>query len=366
MTKHKRNPTYIVTNRTVTRMRRIVTGLVLGGSLVVASAIVLSVPETPVAEAIPAEAEPAPEARPAWAQSFDAPAADTIEIDAPVVDAPAIELREPTIEAEVGLQAVGAADETKRGISIAHEDTETDFAAAAEKHIDEGDLEAALLAMRKHVHGAEATQDELFLIGTLARQVQDSELAESALLEAASLKPERSTIKTELARLYLEMDEYAAARTAARDAIAIEREDPAAWNALGRIAMAESQWEQAQMAYSHALELDPTNPMYHNNAGLLYIYMKRGLDAVDALETAVELFEDDAPHFVFNNLGLAHELSGQHEEAREAYEEALLLNPFYSRAKVNLQRVEKAIAKAEADSAFQTAQGTTAAVSDGT
>lgn len=364
MTKLERNPTFIRTPRTVARMRRVVTGLVLGGSLAVASAIVLSVPDEP-AEAIAAEAAEAP--RPAWAQSFDAPTAEP-EVDAISDAAPteALELGEPTIEAEVSLAPTEDAPAKKRAIAIPHEDKTTDFRAAAERHIDEGDTQAALTAMRKHVFEAEATQDELFLIGSLARQTSDYDLAETALLEAVSLQPPRAEIHTELSRVYVEIDDYAAARDAARDAIDLDRDNPAAWNTLARVAMAQSQWEQAEMAMRHALELDPTNPMYHNNAGLLYIYMKRGPDAVDALETAVELFEDDAPHFVFNNLGLAHELSGHYEESREAFEEALLLNPFYSRAKVNLQRVEDALAKAEADSAFQTAQGAASAEADGT
>lgn len=350
MTKKNRNETYIRTPRAAQRVRRIVTGLVLGGSVIAASAIVLSVPEPEQARAeAPVDAvSPAP-ARPQWAQRFEA------EPSGP--EAPRVEAGAPTIEAQIPVQAEASPKAPKVALSIPHEDTETDFAKQAEELLDAGDVQGALTAMRKHIHAAEATQEELFTIGTLAREVEAHPLAEAALLEAEALEPARADVLVELSRLYLETGDLAAARDKAMDAVDLSRDNPAAWNTLGRIAMEESQWEQAEMALSHALELDPTNPMYHNNAGLLYIYMKQGVDAVDALETSVELFDNDAPHFVFNNLGLAHELVGNYEEAREAFEEALLMNPFYSRAKVNLRRVEGTLAKREQDSSFQTAQG---------
>jgi Flp pilus assembly protein TadD len=84
--------------------------------------------------------------------------------------------------------------------------------------------------------------------------------------------------------------------------------------------------------------------MIHNNLGLLYVSMKKPEQAVDALETAVELFGDEVPHYVFNNLGLAYEAAGDLEDARDAFEQALAANPTYSRARVNLERVLTAIA----------------------
>lgn len=73
----------------------------------------------------------------------------------------------------------------------------------------------------------------------------------------------------------------------------------------------------------------------------------------------MDLYDDRAPHFVFNNLGLAHELAGNFEESREAFEEALLISPFYARAKVNLKRLEVTLASLEASRAYETAKGVT-------
>ena len=331
MSKQSRNPTFIQTPEAARRVRRIITGLVLGGGLIAATAIVLAVPEPePTAKTSIA-------AEPEWAQKFEAPA------PAPIA--------EPTPEAEVE----PAAPEPGVELAIAHADETTDFADLALRQMDTGDLKDALTSMRRHVFAREATVEELLLIGNLARQTKAMDIAEAALRAAVELAPDRSDLHTELARVFLDTKRLDEAQREAEEAVERDRDNPAAWNLSGRVAMAQSHWQRAEAGLLHALELDPTNAIYHNNAGLLYIYMRRGDDAVEALETAVELFEDQAEHFVFNNLGLAHELAGNYEEAREAFEEALLLNPYYSRAKVNLRRVETTLAQLEAKAAFQTA-----------
>lgn len=338
MSKQSRNPTFIQTPAAVRRVRHIVTGLILGGGLIAATAIVLAVPE-PEPEAEPIAVESAPAPRPEWANKFETPATPA-----------APEAAEPEAAPEPVAPEAPAIE-----LAIAHQDETTDFADLAQRQLDTGDVKDALTSMRKHIFAREATVDELFLIGNLARQTHEGDLAKAALQAAVKLQPERSDLQTELGRVYLEGKALAEAEAAAEEAVRLDRENPAAWNLSGRIAMAKSEWQRAEAALLHALELDPTNAMYHNNAGLLYIYMRRGDDAVESLETAVELFEDQAEHFVFNNLGLAHELAGNYEEAREAFEEALLMNPYYSRAKVNLRRVETTMAQIEAKNAFQTA-----------
>ncbi len=346
MADKNRNPTYIRTPRTHRRLQNLISGGILAGTVVAATAIIVAAPDEDAHAASAASTAPT-KTTPAWAQNFDNEPA-IIEAAAPV---------QPTIELEVPVHGAMRPEAPAMSLAIAHEDESTDFADSAKRHIDKGELADALIDMRMHIHASEATQDELFLIGTLARQTKTPEIAEAALLQAAALLPERSEIHTELARLYLDIKESKAARDAARDAIDLDKDNPAAWNVYARSAIQASEFQQAELAMRQALELDPTNPLYHNNAGLLYIYMKRAGDAVDALETSVELYEDEAPHFVFNNLGLAHEMASNLDEAREAFEEALLMNPFYSRAKVNLTRVEASIDKAEEAAAFKTAQG---------
>lgn len=242
-------------------------------------------------------------------------------------------------------------------VALAHDDTETDLVAQARDEVEAGKVEEALGSLRRHLYRSEPTVAVLLEVGRLARQVGQPALAEQALLDAAALEPKSSEAQLELARSLLDAGDLAEARVHARQAIRLDPESAAAWNVAGRVAMQESAWARAEAAFRRAVELEPMNAMIHNNLGLLYIYTNRADDAVDSLETAVELFDDRAPFFVLNNLGLAHEKAGELDEARESFERALVVNPTYARAKVNLERVSTALARLSEEEAFDTASG---------
>lgn len=242
-------------------------------------------------------------------------------------------------------------------IPLAHEEKETDFLAKGADAVLAGELDAALVFLRKHLFDHAPTADVLLEVGRIARQTGELALAEQALMDAGALAPTNAEVQHELARVLLDAGRPDEARTHARQALRLDPENASGWNLAGRIAMAQSAWARAESALRRAVELDPMNPMIHNNLGLLYIYTHKGEDAVDSLETAVELYEHDAPHFVLNNLGLAHELAGNLEGAEEAFEQALVVNPTYSRARVNLERVAASLAELEAKGGFDTAAG---------
>lgn len=265
---------------------------------------------------------------------------------------------EPIVTAEtkpVEMETEVVVEKKKIEVAIAHEE-QGDMVEVANQSLAEGDLRAAFTALRKSLHNSQPTVDTLLRIGRIGREIRELEVAEAALHQANQLDRGVADVHAELARIYLSKDEFEKAHEWATTAIGLDKEHSAAWNLVGRSAMSLSNWQRAEAALSKAVELDPLNAMYRNNLGLLFIHMKRADDAIDELETAIELFEEDAPHFAFNNLGLAHEMAGNYEEARAAFEEALTVSPFYSRAKVNLDRVEKLIAEGEEKNAFDTAK----------
>ncbi len=312
------------------------TGLVLFGGVVSATAIFYGCSNespAPVSTPVPAvlsESEASPPELPIAAEKT-----------APVQPGDVEKPKAPTKELEV---------------AIAHDDA-VDHSQQAQALLSRGERKAALVAMRKHLHTVEPTADNLLTVGRLAREVNEFALARVALKQARSLEPRRADVSVEFARVHLDSGHARKAEREARRALRFDRDSAPAWNQLGRAAMAQSRWELAETSFKRAVHLDPVDGLAHNNLGLLYVYMKDGEKAADILERAVELMEDDTPYYVFNNLGLAHELLGQHEEAREAFEEALLLNPFYTKAKVNLDRIEARIAATQAEEAFETATG---------
>jgi len=70
-----------------------------------------------------------------------------------------------------------------------------------------------------------------------------------------------------------------------------------------------------------AAELDPTNPLYHNAVGAVFLNVGRFADAQAEFQKAVEL--DPTYADAFHNLGSAYAEQGKWEEAIVAYRKAL-------------------------------------------
>ena len=324
-----------------TKLERIVTPLAFGGLAVTAVALMW-----------PTQAN----------LRIDGPArrADIVEIRPSPEPEPAItvaEEEEPAPVAAVAPEAdVVAEEEPVAGdrpiVAIAHLDTETDFAAQARQALERGDLQSAFTSTRMQLFSDEPTSELLMDIARIGRRLGELAIAEQALLDAGALDPNDAEIQIELARLHITTRSYDEARMAARQAIRLDSNDAMAWNLAGRAAMAQSHWHRAEAAFRRSVTLEPTHPMLHNNLGLLYVRMKKGDEAVDALETAAELFEDAVPYFVYNNLGLAYEMTEDLEDARDAFEQALAANPMYARARLNLDRLVNEIEEREEEEAL--------------
>ncbi|MCC7380449.1 MAG: tetratricopeptide repeat protein [Deltaproteobacteria bacterium] len=280
---------------------------------------------------------------------------EPIVVESSVVSAPEAAQPQPMTTPETTVVA------ERPIVALAHEETSTDFEARAEEQIERGDLAGALESLRKHLFTHAPTPALLLQLARTAVQIEDHAIAEQALRDAGALDPTNPQVALELGRVLLEVGQLSEAREAARQAIRLDKESPLAWNLAGRVAMAESEWNRAEIALRQAVQLDPTDAMLHNNLGLLYVYMRRGTDAVDSLKTAVELYGDDVPPFVFNNLGLAHEVTGSLADAQDAFEQALVAQPDYARARVNLRRVLTTAANREQ---LEAMKGRTAELSD--
>lgn len=231
-------------------------------------------------------------------------------------------------------------------VALEHDDAETDFLAEADFAMNGGDLNSAFEALRKHLFRNDPTATVLLRLGRIGREIGELVIAEEALQDAGQLEPTNAEIHVELARLHLLTKDLEKSRFAARQAIRLDTQNATAWNVAGRAAMASSEFQRAEQAFRRAVELDPSDPMLHNNLGLLYVMTKNGPSAVDSLETSAELYGEAVPTYVLNNLGLAYELADRLDEAQETFERAIIQDPSYARAQVNLRRVETHIAAA--------------------
>lgn len=253
------------------------------------------------------------------------------------------------VEVEVPVAPVVPAPEPEPAFVIAADDAEAgvDYLGAAETALEAGDLEEALLALRRHLAVNPASFDVLLRIGRFARTTKALELSEAALEQAAELMPEEPEVYLQLAQTRLAAGAYPTAAEAAERFVALSPNEAIGFNLLGRAEMARSRWEPAEIAFERGIQLDPTHPHLFNNLGLLRIRSGDPKGAVEALEVAVDQFGEEVPAYTLNNLGLAYEMVDELEAAREAFEDALAASPLYVKARLNVRRVQKALVERE-------------------
>jgi tetratricopeptide (TPR) repeat protein len=124
-------------------------------------------------------------------------------------------------------------------------------------------------------------------------------------------------------------------------AVALVDYEPDAWTQLG---IAYSKKGEIQIALNHfekALSLAKTDPLIHNNLGLLYLSIFRQSNKRRDLTCAVESFKkvielDPGLVSAYNGLGVAYRLGGQIDEAITWWNKALERNPDYDPPIYNL------------------------------
>eukprot|EP00088_Acartia_fossae_P053946 TRINITY_DN6163_c0_g1_i5.p1 TRINITY_DN6163_c0_g1~~TRINITY_DN6163_c0_g1_i5.p1 ORF type:complete len:327 (+),score=110.15 TRINITY_DN6163_c0_g1_i5:48-1028(+) len=119
---------------------------------------------------------------------------------------------------------------------------------------------------------------------------------------------------------------------------------------LGNQAYKKKDFDTAITHYKKAIELDPTNLIFHTNLAAVYFEMKNLDECIKECSTAVEVGREQRADFkliakAYNRMGSAHRKKGELEAAKTAYEKALTEHrtPEYRQ---NLSEVESAIKKA--------------------
>ena len=148
-------------------------------------------------------------------------------------------------------------------------------------------------------------------------------------------------------------ESFTLAKQLAERAIAVDPEDPIGYQLLGNVLFSINQPERAIEVRRKAIELAP------NDFSTLAGFATR-LNEIDQGQKAVELFERAIrvapihPWWVDSGYGLALHLVGRKDEAVEAYEKAIALNPKDGRSPtrlaavyVDLGRMDEAKAAAE-------------------
>jgi Flp pilus assembly protein TadD len=167
------------------------------------------------------------------------------------------------------------------------------------------------------------------------RRPAEEETLDSLAL-AAERRPEDVAARVKFARALLEAGRRGEARRNAELAVDQDDGSSAAWNLLGRIELADRDYEAAVTAFEQAGEASPDNSFAWNNLGYALIELGRFDEAVGALEKATGGTRPTG--YMWNNLGMAYEQLDRIREARAAYR--LAAEAGSDKGQVNLDRLE--------------------------
>ena len=177
-----------------------------------------------------------------------------------------------------------------------------------------------------------------YMLGLSSWKAGDFTTAEEALRQALSIDPTHVKSYLNLSRVLLDAGQPDSAIAMLDTVLKIDDSLGEAYRLIGRAHDAKGERDEAVTAYHEALVLDSTDVWAMNNLGHTLIVQGAYDEALRPLARAVELVPEVATFQ--NNLGIALEQTGHFTLAAEAYRAALAADSGFTKASVNLQRVE--------------------------
>ena len=167
---------------------------------------------------------------------------------------------------------------------------------------------------------------QIYIILGLAYAQNEEELKSIAAYEQATVvQPDNGLGYFYLGAMRERRGEREEAYAALKKSVELDAGNPDALNYLGYMyAEDDINLEQAQELINQALEIDPDNGAYLDSLG--WVYFKKGMieQALVQIEMASDIVEDAE---ILEHLGDIYKLKGENEKAKDAYEQALKLEP---------------------------------------
>ncbi len=152
--------------------------------------------------------------------------------------------------------------------------------------------------------------------------------------QARKLDP-KIDVSPKLARLYVAVGAVGPAREEYRKALKAHPRDADLWNDYGYYHYSQGDWKEAEKALVQATRLDSRHARAWVNLGLTLGQQQRYEDSLAAFEKAV------SPGEAHCNLAFVLATQGKLPEAREAYRDALRLEPRLPLARAGLDRLDR-------------------------
>lgn len=174
----------------------------------------------------------------------------------------------------------------------------------------------------------------------LARQLLEPALREARL--AVELDPRAAGAHHVLGIVRLARNEFAGAEAAFREAVRLRPGFGEGYNDLGGTLVRLGRLDEAIVAFRRAADARYTPALY--NLGNLYLRTKQDPGrAREVLEQAVR--QGQATAEVWNALGAAYALQGEYQRAKEAWDQALRLDPAHPGARRNRDQMQEVLAR---------------------
>jgi predicted O-linked N-acetylglucosamine transferase (SPINDLY family) len=205
------------------------------------------------------------------------------------------------------------------------------------QHHQAGRLADAEAAYRKVLAVEPNQADALHLLGIIASQTNNPQIAIDLFRRAVALAPYAAAYRNSLGLLLSQQGETEAAIAELNEAIRLDPRLAEAHNNLGLALKDLGRLDEAEAAHRRAVALNPNLPQAYYALGNLLCQMRQRADAAGAYASAVKL----APGYfeAQNNLGVMLQELGDNDGAEAAYRRALQLRPNASETYNNLGNV---------------------------
>ena len=197
-----------------------------------------------------------------------------------------------------------------------------------------GQLPEAEIIYRRILNASPNHADANHLLGVIAYQVGNYDVAEKLISQAIQADPEQPLYYLNLGNVQQDIDHPRDAITSYEKAVALNPDFPEAHNNMGNAWNSAGQPERAISCFQKAINYRPEYAEAHNNLGNIFKDLEQFDEAIAHLRKALAL----NPGYVdaYHNIARALFSDGQEEEAIENCEKAIGLRPDFIDAHLNL------------------------------
>jgi eukaryotic-like serine/threonine-protein kinase len=157
----------------------------------------------------------------------------------------------------------------------------------------------------------------------------------AALQEAIRLNPYYWGNENVLGNAYFNLGDYSKALEAFKQVTVLAPDNQLGYQNLGNVLLQEGKYLDAIPYFQKSIQIEPNMSSY-SNLGTAQFFLRHYVNAVEAFEKAVELNPNDTTLAV--NLADAYRALGQADNARAAYEKAIVVG--FKQLKTNPQNAE--------------------------